>query len=256
VACFGIEGIDDFSRFREFGPQGAEDQSDGYFVWDITGGLDDKLREGGHTRRFYNFNDWCWEVDLRDASMGGEGKDHEYADGVDLFFICTHGNCDSNGRGWLQYNIKRNEWQSHSSTWRLGNNFDCEWLLIYGCKLVDRNRIIKYWDTFQGLHEICTAWDTMWGWFSTDECGRDVGDNLIDGDSVSDSWIDGVSDWFLDNHPIVIAAETRDAFDSDNESVIWSETTMNNDHFWGHGFTVNDVTPSVKFMLSYRWAEG
>ncbi len=49
-----------------------------------------------------------------------------------------------------------------------------------------------------------SAWDNMYDGITTDECGEDVGDNLTDGDTVSESWIDGVSDWWVDNHPITV----------------------------------------------------
>ena len=44
-----------------------------------------------------------------------------------------------------------------------------------------------------------------------------------------DSWIDGVSDWAVDNHPVIIAVERQATFNNGNS--IWVETTMNNDHF-------------------------
>ena len=170
-----------------------------------------------------------------------------------LFFILTHGNNES-GNALLAYNIKTNEWLGNSSTWKLGNNYNLEWLLIYGCETINLNNPLSFWDRFQNLHQICGAWDNMWDGITTDEVGEDVGDNLTDGDTIADAWIDGVSDWWVDNHPIVVAAELESTFNNGN--FIWSQTTMNNDHFWGHGSTVNDISPTEKFWLSWRWAEG
>jgi Family of unknown function (DUF6345) len=254
LATFGVEVIHDFNNYRKSGIDGADEVGDAYWSYDIGNGFVEQLSNAGHTAAFYNINNYCYEIDLRDPSAGGGGIDYEYADNVNLFFIVSHGNRYPNGVGYVSFNTKFNEWNSDSRTWRLGDRCSCDWLMVYGCSLVDKNNILPYVDRFQGLHEICAGWDTMYGFYTTDECGSDVADNMIDGDTVSDAWIDGVSDWFLDNHPIVIAAETKDAYDNGN--VIWSQTTMNNDHFWGHGFTVNDIKRSDLFMLTYHWAEG
>jgi hypothetical protein len=250
MATFGIEGIRYFENFRNSGAGNADDLT---YVFNICNGLDNKLRESGHTRTFYWANDSCWEIDLRDASSGGGGIDDQWADNVDLFFLLTHGNHDGND-AMLAYDIRINEWIGHSSTWKLGNNTQLEWLLIYGCKTVNLNNPLGHWDRFQRLHELCGAYDDMWDSPSTDEVGEDIGDNLTDGDTVADAWIDGVSDWLLDNHPIVIAAERRDTYNNGN--FVWSETTLNNDHFWGHGNTVSDIYPTDKYWLSWMWAEG
>ena len=94
----------------------------------------------------------------------------------------------------------------------------------------------------------------MWDGITTDEVGEDVGNNLADdGDLVSSSWIDGVSDWWVDNHPIVIAAERKETYNGGNFD--WPNTTMYNDHFWGHG-TNSDIFPGDMYWLSWRWAEG
>lgn len=68
------------------------------------------------------------------------------------------------------------------------------------------------------------------------------------------SAIDGVSDWWADNHPIVISAERASTWNGGAPN--WSQTTLNRDHFWGHGATVSDISTADKFWLSWRWAEG
>jgi hypothetical protein len=90
--------------------------------------------------------------------------------------------------------------------------------------------------------------------FLTDEAGEDVGGNLTEGDPVSRSWIDGVSDWWIDNHPIVVAAEREETWNGGN--FLWSLTTMDRDRFWGHGTTMPDIPPNELYWLSWRWAEG
>lgn len=68
MGTFGIEGIEDFSGFRNSGIDKAEETGDGWWVWPICDGLDEELREAGHIRRFYWGDDDCWEIDLRDST--------------------------------------------------------------------------------------------------------------------------------------------------------------------------------------------
>jgi hypothetical protein len=248
MASFGIEGIRYFANLRASGVDSKA--ADLTYVFNICNGLDRELRKGGHTRRFYWANRDVWEIDLRSSTMSG--ADDDWADDVDLFFILTHGN-NSGGNAILGYDIKVNEWIGNSSTWRLGND-NIEWLLIYGCKTIDRGNPLGFWNVFQRLHMVCGAWDNMWDGITTDECGEDVGNNLRSGDTVAEAWIDGVSDWWVDNHPMVIAAERASTWNGGN--FIWSQTTLNRDHFWGHGTTVADIAPADKHWLSWRWAEG
>ena len=62
----------------------------------------------------------------------------------------------------------------------------------------------------------------MYDGTTTDECGEDVGDNLISGDTISDSWIDGVSDWWVDNHPITVCV--GDAATWNNGNIRWDRS--------------------------------
>src|SRR5262245_14308878 len=199
MARYGIEGIRYFGNFRAAG-YGAEDLT---YVFNVCNGLDESLRDAGHTQGFYWANTDCWEIDLRSATMGG--IDDDWSDAVDLFFLYTHGTTEE-GVAKLAYNKKVNEWLTTSSTWRLGN-ISIEWLLVYGCHTVDLDNLAPFGDIFRRLHEFCGAWGDMWDAYTTDEVGEDVGDNLTDGDTVVESWIDGVGDWYVDNHPIVVAAE-------------------------------------------------
>jgi Family of unknown function (DUF6345) len=251
MARFGIEGIRYFGGLRDSGVFSKDDAktiSDLTYVFNICNGLDEALRDGGHTRSFYWANDDCWEIDLRSSSQGG--IDSTYADEVDLFFILTHGN-NVNGSSILGYNVKINEWIGNAATWQLGDTYNLEWLLIYGCKTVDLNNVWGLGNVFQRLHQICGAYDNMYDGITTDECGEDVGDNLTDGDTVAEAWIDGVSDWYVDNHPIVVSCEVEATYRGGNFD--WPQTTLNRDHLWGEGTTVSDALP---YWLSWRWAEG
>lgn len=248
MATFGIEGIRYYPNFRAANPDiEIEDLT---YVFNICNGLDEELRDAGHTRQFYWANSDCWEIDLRSSGMAGD--DDNWSDNVDLFFILTHGN-NEEGDAVLAYDSNINAWIGDSGTWRLGN-VNSEWLLIYGCKTVDLNNPLTFWDVFQRLHMLCGAWGDMWDGLTTDEVGEDVGSNLTDGDTVADAWIDGVSDWAVDNHPIVVCAENEATWNGGNFD--WPRTTMNRDHLWGHGTTVSDIFPANKFWLSWRWAEG
>lgn len=246
MATFGIEGMRYFPNARAAGVE-VEDLT---YVFNICNGLDEELRDAGHTRTFYWANRDCWEIDLRSSSMGG--IDDQWSDDVDLFFILTHGN-NQDGNAILAYDVNLNEWIGNSSNWRAGN-LNLEWLMIYGCKTVDRSNVGGLANVFQRLHELCGAYDNMWDGLTTDEVGEDVGDNLTSGDTVVSSWIDGVSDWYVDNHPIVVAAEERSTWNGGD--VVWDRTTLNRDHLHGHGTTVHDIYPADKYWLSWRWAEG
>ena len=248
MARFGIEGIRFFGALRASGA--VTKSEDLTYVFNICNGLDEALRDAGHTRAFYWANDDCWEIDIHSSTMGG--IDDDWVDDVDLFFILTHGN-NVGGNAILAYNVNRNQWLANSSNWRLGND-SIEWLLVYGCKTVDLGNPLSFWNMFQRLHEFCAAYGNMYDGITTDEVGEDVGNNLTDGDSVVTAWIDGVSDWWVDNHPIVLCAERQTTWNGGNFD--WPNTTLNRDHLHGHGATVGDIFPADLFWLSWQWSEG
>jgi hypothetical protein len=249
MARFGVEGIRHFSHLRASGAVGKAD--DLTYIFNICNGFDEELRDAGHTRAFYWAETDCWEKDLRDVSLGG--SDREWSDDVDLFFISTHGGF-WDGRGHLAYDTETDKWLGDQNDYRLGDDWDLEWLLVYGCDTVNRDDPLHLWDIFQRLHQYCGAYDTMWDGTTTDEVGEDVGDDLTDGETVTSSWIDGVSDWKVDNHPIVVSAEAESTWNGGN--IDWANTTQARDHLWGHGTTVADIGPAEKSWLSWHWAEG
>ena len=251
MATFGIEGIRHFAALRASGAIRSTTAGDLTYVFNICNGLRDSLRDAGHTLAFYWGGNDCFERDLRDTEF--DGDDDDWADGVDLFFINTHGGF-WDGQGHIGYNVEVDQWLGVQSHYRLGNNWNLEWLLIYGCHTVNRADPTHLWDVFQRLHEFCGAYGDMWDGYVVDEVGEDVGDNLTDGLSVSRSWIDGVSDWYVDNHPIVVAVEVEATFHDGHFD--WPNTTQNRDHLMGHGTTVADISPSAKYWLSFSWSEG
>jgi hypothetical protein len=249
MASFGIEGIRYFANARANGVSTAEDLT---YTFNICNGLDERLRSAGHIRRFYWANQNCWETDIRDTDQGGD--DVNWVDDVDLFFITTHGNHESDGQARLLYDVPHQNWRTFSGQWQLGENWNAEWLLVYGCKTVDLSQVTGLWNIFDRLHIYCGAWDNMWDGITTDEVGEDVGQNLIDGDTVSESWIDGVSDWWVDNHPITVCP--GDAATWNGGNVDWAKSHLNRDHLWGHGDVGPDLSPSEQACLLWRWAEG
>jgi hypothetical protein len=94
----------------------------------------------------------------------------------------------------------------------------------------------------------------MFDGITTDECGEDVGDDLTDGDTISESWIDGVSDWWVDNHPIAVCV--CDTATWNGGKVQWNRSFLNRDHFWGHGNVDPDLPPAEQVCMLWRWAEG
>jgi Family of unknown function (DUF6345) len=76
MARFGVEGVRYFGAARAAG-FGASDLT---YVFNICNGLDEQLRDAGHTRAFYWANNDCWETDLRSSGMGGD--DDNWADDV------------------------------------------------------------------------------------------------------------------------------------------------------------------------------
>ncbi|HEV2758846.1 MAG TPA: DUF6345 domain-containing protein [Acidimicrobiales bacterium] len=249
LATFGIECIKNFANARANGVSTAGDFT---YAFNISNGLDDKLRSRGHVRTFYWSNQDCFENDIRDDNQGGDDKN--WADKVDLFFIMTHGNHTAAGAAQLLYDVPNGQWRTFSNTWSLGENFNAEWILCYSCKTVDLNKLGGLWNMFNGLHMFCGAYDNMWDGWTTEECGRDVGQNLIDGHTVSHSWIEGVSDWSVDNHPAVVCVGTSATWNNGN--IRWDTSYMNRDHLSGHGEVMPDLPPSQQGCILVRWAEG
>jgi hypothetical protein len=249
MATFGIEGIRYFANARANKVSTAGDFT---YTFNICNGLDSKLRSAGHTRTFYWANQSCWETDIRDTDKGG--SDSSWVDNVDLFFIVTHGNHEPDGQARMLYDIPHTDWRTYSGLWQLGESWNAEWVLAYACKTVDRNNVAGLWNIFAGMHIYCSAYDDVWDGPTTDEVGEDVGQNLIDGDTISHAWIDGISDWAVDNHPITVCV--GDAATWNGGNIDWSRSFLNRDHLWGHGQVLNDLPPNQQACILWVWAEG
>jgi len=248
MASFGVEAIRYFSHARAAG-YGADDLS---YTFNRANGFDSKLRAHGHQRQFYWANTDCWETDIRDSDGGGD--DRSYVDNVDLFWIETHGNHTADGQALMIYDTPQTGWFTYSGQWQLGENWNAEWVMAFSCKTVDRGNVGGLWNIFAGMHIFCGAWDSMYDGSTTDECGEDVADNLVHGHTVSHAWHDGVSDWWVDNHPITVCV--GDAATWNNGNIQWDRSHLNADHLWGHGNVNADLPPSRQACILYRWTEG
>ncbi|MGC1512066.1 MAG: DUF6345 domain-containing protein [Acidimicrobiales bacterium] len=124
----------------------------------------------------------------------------------------------------------------------------------YSSHTVDLANVGAMWPIFDRLHIYCGAWDDMWDGTTTDEVGEDIGDNLTDGDTIAESWIDGVSDWKVDNHPVTVCV--GDAATWNGGNVAWERSHLNRDHLWGHGNVDADLASTQQACLLWRWAEG
>jgi len=250
MAKFGIEAVSRFARLREFMPSAG----DLHYIFGICNDLSSRLERAGHAKRFYLVNDDVWERHLKDASTGSgpsAGLDSTHADNVDLFLIVTHGS-NAGGITTLYFNSTNEGLSSSSDQWSLGDQ-SLRWLLVYGCKTIDRSAINQLLPVFKGLRSYCGAWGNMYDGWTVDDVGKDLANNLLEGDTTRHAWLDGVSDWWLDNHPITVCAETTDTRDGDD--IDWSRTTLYNDRVPTAAAAPPGLLPH-RTWLSYAWAEG
>src|SRR5262245_35967840 len=142
----------------------------------------------------------------------------------------------------LLFDTKMDFFQGHSSNWRFGNNCNMEWLMIYGCHSIDGDKIQDHLPIFRGLHLICGAYGWMYDSWTLCEAGADTADNRIAGKPGFEAWCDGVTDWWAENHPIVISVERQETFRNGTRD--WPRTVLRSDHLWGHGTTRQDILPA------------
>jgi Family of unknown function (DUF6345) len=251
-ALVGIEYLDHFSDVRAAGVigDGAQDLSCPYYIANWFG---PGMAEAGHPVKFLRSNHATAELHLRDAASGGD--DDTNADSVDLYLIITHGHYETETKqAFLLFDSPMNDWFSFSHDWRFGDGCNLEWLLIYGCHTVDIDHVGDHRHIFRRLHLMCGAYGSMWDSPTTDEVGADTAENLTSGMLVSDSWGEGVSDWYVANHPIVVSVERRETWNNGN--VRWVDTVIGCDHVWGEGYTSQDIAPADQFWMAAQWWDG
>lgn len=249
MASFGIDAIRHFGNARANGFNGTADLA---YTFNRANGFNTKLEGAGHKREFYWAEQDCWETDIRDSDMGGD--DVNEVDKVDIFWIETHGGHDDGGHAVMLFDVPRDDWLASSDTWQLGENWAAEWVMAYSCDTAALGSITGLWNIFGGLHLYCGAWANMYDGITTDECGEDVGGDLVSGHPVAEAWIAGVSDWFVDNHPVVVGP--GDAATWNNGNIRWDLSAHDRDHLHGHGTVSPDLAPAQQACLLWRWAEG
>ena len=248
MAKIGVEYIEHFPHLRATGAfDGADDLVTPYYIaeWFVP-----RLVQAGHTAPIFRRDQAAEEKDLRDVSQGG--ADSTNADSVDLFFIITHGRYD-NHETHLAFDIQKDDWVGSSGKWKFGENCNLEWLMIYGCHTIDSDNVLDHHHIFTGLHLICGAYSWMYDSWTCCEVGADTAENLASGKTVCASWIDGVSDWWAENHPMVISVEKNDTWRNGNPD--WPSTVIGSDHLWGHGTTRADIPPSQQHWMAAIWSD-
>ncbi len=250
MAQFGIECIGHFPNARAAGI----DAADTPMCFKRSDEFARVLKDAGHTQSFYWGDTDCYELDIRGDIYGGDDK--SWVDHVDICFISTHGRYGANGNSDILFDCDQYTMISSTGLWRLGDTSgeNLEWLLLWACDIVDINNVAARWNVFGGLHVFCSSWGLMKNGTTTDECGEDVAENLVDGDTVSEAWIDGVSDWWVDNYPVTICVGNSDTWN--NGDIQWSKSFLNADHLFGHGGSLTDLPNDRQACILWRWAEG
>ncbi|MGI0031457.1 MAG: DUF6345 domain-containing protein [Nitrososphaeraceae archaeon] len=238
MVTFGIELIQNFSKSRKNGIK-ITDRPGAVVICDK---FDKVLRKARHMRDFYYLDDTCEEKDIRATEFNG--TDNSVVDNVDLFFISTHGGHDDEYME-LCFDNKNTDWTASSKYWKLGDR-RLKWLMMNACSTIEKKNYYKCWNVFSNLHEICGAYGKMVRAPSTVEIGEDIAENLIDGKTVADAWLNGVSDWAHNNHPIVVAAD-------DDEGTL---NILERDHLPGHGYSIPDNEMKRANILTAKWVEG
>lgn len=253
-ARIGVEWIEHFSNARATGDfTGAQDLSTPYYIAEfLAWGLED----AGHQVAFRRREGWVEERHLREGALsegsGGAGQDHLFADRVDLYLIATHGTYKDRVLSLL-FDTEKDAWTGRSADWAFGNNCDLEWLLIFGCHSIDKDDVLAHHHLFKGLHLMCGAYGWMYDSWTVSEAGGDLADNLSAGMPVSEAWMDGVSDWFVENHPCVISVERQETWR--NGKPDWGATTMRSDHLWGEGVTRADIPRPAQHWMACEWSD-
>jgi len=248
MATIGVEYVDEFSNVRAAGviSGGGQDLSCPYYIGRWFGGT---LKDAGHTWKEFHVNLGVAEHDMRDVPSGGNDR----ADSVDLWFIITHGNY-ANGQLSLLFDTKKEDFFGRSKDWHFGDTCNLEWLWIYGCHSINGDNILEHLGIFKGLHLICGSYGDMYDSWTIDEVGEDTANNLLCGHPVSESWLDGVSDWWVSNHPMVISVETKDTFNDGDPD--YSTTVIGSDHLWGEGVVRADIPPNKQFWMQAFYDDG
>jgi hypothetical protein len=246
LAKIGVEYIETFAHARAAGYD-AIDLDSPYYIGEW---FTAHLEHAGHDIRFTRRNQSVGEKDVRDTALGGD--DARWVDEVDLCLLMTHGTYDDH-RAILLFDVERDSWEGNSKKWHLGDTCNLEWLFIFGCHSVDRDHLLDLLGVFRGLHLYCGAYSWMYDSWTIQEAGQDTADHLIAGKPVADAWLEGTSDWWVENHPTVVSVERREQYVGGDAD--WPNTVLCTDRLWGHGTTRADVLPPDQFMMICKWSD-
>ncbi|ASJ09467.1 hypothetical protein A3L11_09585 [Thermococcus siculi] len=143
------------------------------------------------------------------------GEDNLYVDSVDLVFYGGHGGMSNGSIGgvpsWVYtgaFAVKKDSCGILS--WWMRFDEDLDWLILYSCHSLENsdgnNQWLEAWNgTFHGLHMIMGFNGVTWISWTTIEIGEDFADNLKDGDTFAQAWLDAATDWACCNKPAVMA---------------------------------------------------
>ena len=251
MARIGGEYIDNFDDVRNAGviADGGENLSCPYYIceWFVFG-----LQDAGHALAVHHANKGVYELQMRDASMGGE--DNQFVDACDVFLMITHGNYADHELELL-FDIEKSGWFGESKDWFFGDHCGLKWLMIYGCESIDGNHVKEHLHVFRQMHLFCGSYGYMYDSWTVDDVGSDLCDDLTSGELVSDSWGGAASDWWVENHPMVLSVESKETYNGGNPD--WSATLIGGDHFYGAGPVLPDVPVNEQFyMVTYSWSGG
>ena len=266
MAKIGVEGVRYYDQYREHNgtklddgtvvgppiPYGVGGWIDLDFTYNITNGFHGTMTAAGVDSFYYAGTD-VWETDIKDVSFGGD--DVTYADAVDLWFFSGHSyiHLESGSGAQIVFNSdnsKKAEWFSGSHQWRLGGNWNADWIALYTCEsLIFQDALWdNYHDIFDRLHIMLGSWGDMKNGSDFANVGRAFAENLLDGDPVSAAWLDATG---VDNSPAALSAEGQETWH--NGQPDYGATTLSNDHFWGRGEVRPDRPASEIAWLHYRW---
>jgi hypothetical protein len=245
-----MEAIRCFGNARKTGFPKTTDIPD---VFTVCNGFSRKLRKAGHVEKFYNGNDECWEIQLGDSSLKSDGIDDQWADDVDIFIICTHGNHSKENKPLVLFNTQKNDFLGLGKFWKFGNK-KLKWLFLKSCLGINLKNVMACIDIFDNLHGICGAYDLS---YTYPESGEDLGEYLTDEDyTVADAWLEAqTGGWGQeDSHPIVVCANDEMHYDGKG-NLLKNLSTLNRDKLRPNGFRVHDIPRSDIVGLHWQWVE-
>lgn len=188
------------------------------------------------TKRFHWKDDWAWDQDFEQHSIGipPKGTDRMWVDNVDIVFFAGHGSPDGPYFG----RSDRDDGEAKPSEVRWGDR-KLEWIAFHACSTLHHsgsNNVFKRWrNAFQGLHYILGFSTNAWP--CGDTLGKRFAQLLNAGWRVRDAWIRASKE-----------SQPSKAYTAYLRADVYSGgtklTNTYNDHLWGHGYVSPNPHPS------------